>query len=254
MKYKALMLDVDGTLVPYDYGALPSVKVVKAVQQAQKQVTVCLVSGRSYGFIKPVLDRLNLHSGYVVLNNGAQVLSLTDMNLLYDQPIDLADAQFIADVLFSATIPFYLKQEVFGLSYQKSPFRQTDEIQKAYMFFTDDTYTSEQLDSVLKKLSFLTSVSIYKAQHKEPGKFGLNIVHANATKLHGVSIVMEKLQLRKEEIIGVGDSYNDFPLLMTSGLKVAMGNAVEELKSVADFVAPSVENDGVAEVIQRFVL
>ncbi len=58
----------------------------------------------------------------------------------------------------------------------------------------------------------------------------------------------------RNEIIGVGDSYNDFPLLMACGLKVAMGNAAPELKEIADYIAPTVEEDGVVDVIKRFVL
>ena len=52
----------------------------------------------------------------------------------------------------------------------------------------------------------------------------------------------------------MGDGYNDFPLLMACGLKIAMGNAVPELKAIADFIAPSVEEDGVATVIEKFIL
>jgi len=62
------------------------------------------------------------------------------------------------------------------------------------------------------------------------------------------------LKISREEIIGIGDHYNDFPLLMACGLKVAMGNAVDDLKAIADYIAPSVEKDGVADVIDRFVL
>lgn len=56
------------------------------------------------------------------------------------------------------------------------------------------------------------------------------------------------------EIIGIGDHYNDFPLLMACGFKVAMGNAVPELKAIADYIAPSVENNGLADVLEKFVL
>ncbi|HXS15232.1 MAG TPA: HAD hydrolase family protein, partial [Candidatus Saccharimonadales bacterium] len=57
-----------------------------------------------------------------------------------------------------------------------------------------------------------------------------------------------------EEIIGIGDGHNDFPLLMACGLKVAMGNAVDDLKAIADYIAPSVDEDGVADVIEKFIL
>lgn len=55
-------------------------------------------------------------------------------------------------------------------------------------------------------------------------------------------------------MIGVGDGYNDYPMLEACGLKVAMGNAVDELKVIADIVAPSIEQDGLAKVIEDYYL
>ena len=66
--------------------------------------------------------------------------------------------------------------------------------------------------------------------------------------------VSKLLNIKTKHISGVGDSNNDFPLLLACGLKVAMGNANSDLKQIADFVAPSVEEDGVATVIERFIL
>jgi hydroxymethylpyrimidine pyrophosphatase-like HAD family hydrolase len=64
---------------------------------------------------------------------------------------------------------------------------------------------------------------------------------------------MELLNVKREEIVGVGDSYNDFPLLEAAGLKIAMENGHSEIKEIADFVVPSHENDGVAYLIDRLL-
>ncbi|MDG7042371.1 MAG: HAD hydrolase family protein [Nitrososphaerota archaeon] len=66
--------------------------------------------------------------------------------------------------------------------------------------------------------------------------------------------MQEKLGIKKEETIGVGDFPNDLPLFKVSGLKVAMGNAVPDLKAIADYIAPTYEEDGVAEVLRKFIL
>jgi len=62
------------------------------------------------------------------------------------------------------------------------------------------------------------------------------------------------LNLKKENVIAVGDSGNDIPLFESAGLKVAMGNSTEDLKSKADFVTKNVENDGLAYVIEKYIL
>lgn len=253
-KYKAIMFDVDGTLVKYDYSALPTDLVVETIQKSLKHITVCLVTGRSYFFLQPVLNKLGLNDSYVVINNGAQVVDLKNNNLLYDEQISIPDAQEIVKILNKEKITFYLKQEVFGSSYIDKPFNTVSKLKSPYMFFTAEEYSLEKVEEVFKKLSQLKDISLTKAHHKNPNKYGFIICHVNATKLHGIHTISRILNLKKEEIIGVGDSYNDFPLLMACGLKIAMGNAVEDLKAIADFVAPPVEEDGAAYVLEKFIL
>ena len=109
-------------------------------------------------------------------------------------------------------------------------------------------------DEIIEDLSFLPEVVVHKLLSRDDGCNGLEICHATATKQHGIFEVAKILGINTHEIIGVGDGYNDFPLLSACGFKVAMGNAVPELKVIADFIAPSVEEDGVAVVIEKLLL
>jgi Cof subfamily protein (haloacid dehalogenase superfamily) len=254
MRYKALMLDVDGTLIPYDYNLLPSDKIAEAIKKAQKKVHVCLVTGRSYHSIKGILRKLSLHSGYAVINTGSQVMDLTSKKLIYDKPIEIEDAEFIVTLFSKRGIKFYLKQEVFGHSYKKNGFQKGEAMTKPYMFYTGETMSLETTEEILKQLSHLPRIAVIKGKHKNPNRYNINITHAEATKLHGINEIMKKLNITKDEIIGVGDSYNDFPLLMASGLKIAMESGVDELKEIADYIAPPVTSDGVATVIEKYIL
>lgn len=62
------------------------------------------------------------------------------------------------------------------------------------------------------------------------------------------------LQLNKSEIIGVGDRDNDLPLFDSVGFKIGVGNATQTLKNAADYIAPSAKDDGLAHVIEKFIL
>lgn len=252
MQYKALMLDVDGTVVPYDYDALPSDKLTQAIKSVENKLAICFVTGRSYHFLKPILKRVGLNSGYAVVNNGSHVVNLATNDVLYDEPIDLIDAKEVINLLDKEKIPFYIKQGLNDAKYFEAPFKKGQTLKMASMIFADPIYTSDKIDDIQKKLSHLSNLNAYKNQHTDG--FGINIQHTKATKLHGVGIVLEALHIQSKEAIGVGDSYNDFPLLMACGLKVAMGNAVEDLKAIADYIAPSVEKDGVVDVINKFIL
>ncbi len=251
--YKAIMFDVDGTLVPYDYTALPSEIVKKALKKAQKQIEVCLVTGRSISFLQRVLTSLEIDSGYAVVNNGANVINIATKELLYDQSINKKDAEEIIELFHKENIPFYLKESVFGRAHDQGYFPYGKPFENAYMFFTDEQFSTERTEDIFKKLSHLPHITSQKVHHKNPELYSINIAHAYATKLHGIEAIMKKRHFKKEELIGVGDSYTDFPLLMACGLKIAMGNAVDDLKAIADYVAPSVEEDGVVDILEKFV-
>ena len=110
MIYKALMLDVDGTLVPYDYEALPSKKVQNFIHKAREQVTVCVATGRSFAFVEPVLKSLGIHDGIAIVNNGAQVVDITTKKLYYHQPMLDQDVSQIIETLCQANFPFFINE------------------------------------------------------------------------------------------------------------------------------------------------
>ena len=65
MNYKAIMLDVDGTLIPYQYDAMPSKKVREAITKAKEKVHICLVTGRSYYSTKKISKPLEIGRAHV---------------------------------------------------------------------------------------------------------------------------------------------------------------------------------------------
>ncbi len=254
MLYKALMLDLDGTLIPYDHEALPSRKVREAVKKAQGTVSICIVTGRSLHSVTNMFPLLGIKKGYAVLNNGAQVFALETNKLHYDQPIMQKDLALLVATLLAENIAFYLKDEAYEMRKNRICYQHGQPLSKTYMLYTDDVLSDKKANHLINLLHPITGLTIHKTHHKLPDKYALNITHSNATKLHGIHVVQKLLGVTQEETIGIGDSYNDFPLLMACGLKVAMGNAVEDLKEIADVIAPPVTEDGVASIIERYIL
>ena len=253
-KYKAFMLDIDGTVIKYDYNSLPSQSVVNTIKKAQSEIQICLVTGRSSSSIEHILKKLELNKGYAVINNGANVINIKTGKILYDKPIETQDIKKIIKILNEYNIPFYIKQNHNTMGLVEGYYLEKAAPKKGYMFYTDDTHNPKIVEDIIKKLSIIPTISVHKSQHKQKGKYGVNITNAEATKLHGISIVKTLLKVSTDEIIGIGDGYNDFPLLLACGLKIAMGNAVPELKEIADYIAPDVNEDGVAYAINKFIL
>jgi Cof subfamily protein (haloacid dehalogenase superfamily) len=82
----------------------------------------------------------------------------------------------------------------------------------------------------------------------------LEFLDKSVNKGTGVSAVAKQLGIKREEVICVGDAGNDLAMIRYAGLGVAMGNAFDEVKSEADYITHSNEEDGVAHVIEEFML
>jgi hydroxymethylpyrimidine pyrophosphatase-like HAD family hydrolase len=72
-------------------------------------------------------------------------------------------------------------------------------------------------------------------------------------KASGLVAVCESMQIRLEDVVGIGDAENDLPLLMAAGLAVATSNALPEVKQIANLVTEGEDGDGVAEFVEQLV-
>lgn len=242
---------MDGTLVPIkSHNVLPSARVITALQQASKKIKIGVITGRPYWFMEYICDMLSLSAPCVVAS-GAKIIDPKDKRILATQILLRSDVIFLIDLLraegLHANIDFHDKKIPLA-SLQQLPDEPVDAI------FIADHLTATELEPILAKILARPTLSAHKMPTPEKGKFGVSINHVSATKQHGILQVAQLLGIKTDEIIGVGDGHNDMPLLLSCGLGVAMGNAPDELKAIADYVAPSFSEDGVAEVIEKFIL
>jgi hydroxymethylpyrimidine pyrophosphatase-like HAD family hydrolase len=81
-----------------------------------------------------------------------------------------------------------------------------------------------------------------------------NAISRHVSKGSALRDIIEYLAIDAGQVLAIGDSFNDLPVFEVAGAKVAMGNAPESLRQIADWVAPTVEDDGVAAAIEKFIL
>lgn len=241
------MCDVDGTLITFARDAMPSLKVKKALKKAEKVMHVGVATSRPYYILKHIADDLSLN-GPSIINGGAQIMDMKTRKIVWEKPLNHKDVRKACKTLINAGLEPQVLQEDQDIVYKKNL-----KLIKPLQVWTHGIDV-DFAKKVTDKLSNISSIAVITTTSWEKGKVDIIVSHALATKQHGIFEVAKILNIDTKEIIGVGDNYNDFPLLMACGLKVAMGNAVEDLKAIADFVAPSVDEDGVVEVIERFVL
>lgn len=247
MKYKALFLDLDGTTVPSKLDGMPSEKVREAIHQAKQKVFVCVATSRPLTFAKPVIDHLDI-SGLCSVNDSTQIYDPVKKMIseaIYLQP---QDALQVYASLKTISEKFMVNDGIRERDYYGGT------LPEHICVFAVPDISEKRADSIIEEMSQFPEVAAHKIYSYTKNLFWVSLTHATATKLHAVVRIAELLGVRTEEMIGVGDGYNDYPLLSACGLKIAMGNAAQELKAIADFIAPSVDEDGVATVIEKFIL
>ena len=267
--YDALILDIDGTLVN-------SQKVVSeatrdAIIEAQKRgKTVAIASGRSISGIRRTASSISLEEfgGYVIAYNGTTVVNCKTGECIYSQMIS---TEMIAPVYEAAKeakvgILVYHDQQKELLSGNGVDKYIEADARACEITIRETKHFVQDINFPINKF-LLTGEPEYmcEVEKKMQEKFGdrLNVFRSDPYYVEllpkfvdkGVAVekLMKHLDIKKDKVICIGDSYNDLPMLRRVGLGVAMGNAQKEVKEAADFITDSNDEDGIVKVIKKFM-
>lgn len=246
-KYKAVIMDVDGTAIPFKKDAMPRPKVIEAIKKAKKFVRVSVSTSRPLFMARDIIQILGANAPCSV-NDSTRIYDPIKDKILKTIYLNSKYAAIAKKVFKEEKIRFYINVGDREYVYDGRPLPK----RICSLFATD--IIEHVADRLVDIITDRAPVAAQKFHTYTPGLFWITVTNPSATKLHSVHTIADMIGVKPEEIIGIGDGYNDFPLLAACGLKIAMGNAVPELKAIADFVAPSVDEDGVATVIEKFVL
>jgi Cof subfamily protein (haloacid dehalogenase superfamily) len=265
--YKLVAIDMDGTLLNGEKQISP--ENYEAIQKARENgVKVVLASGRPLVGFKRYLEELNLVSeeDYVVAFNGAIVQSSGGNKIISKTTLDLEDYEELYELSKELKVNIHALTENTVISPKDSKYtRLESEINLIHseiiavedvpkdtnilkVMFIDDP---KIIDEVIEKIPEAVS-SKYTIVRSEP--FFLEFLHKSVNKGAGVEALAQNLNIKQEEVICIGDAGNDIHMVKYAGLGVAMGNAFPELKRVANFITKTNDQNGVAHVINKFIL
>ena len=247
MIYKALLLDIDGTIVQIKkngMNSLPSKKILTYIKKASKKINICFSTGRAYSSVLPLIDYLGI-KGPSIICNGAQIINSETKKIIIEKSINKDNAKIIFKKM--GDIPFYINTGTRDIKYKKG----TDP-KKVLSIFTKAEISI--IKKIEKFLSEIPNISYHRYPCWQKKQSGIFISNSLANKEDGLSDIVKILNLKNDEIIGVGDGYNDLQMIKKCGLKIAMANAVPELKLIADYIAPSVDDEGVVDIIKKYIL
>lgn len=266
--YKIIALDMDGTLLN-DEKVITQRTKDALIKAREKGVKVVLASGRPVDGLKKYLKELNLVSDeeYVLSFNGSLVQKVKSEEVLYEIGLTGKDLHYLYDIsqnlgvnihafsttkgLITPNISKYTEVEanLNGIDINVCDFNEISEDEHIVkVMFIDD---EKIIDKVIKELPNEVEER-YKVVRSAP--YFLEEINKESGKATGLAALAKYLNVSKDNIIAVGDAGNDLDMIQYAGLGVAMGNADESVKQVADYITADNNNDGIAEVIEKFIL
>ncbi|MCB7026037.1 Cof-type HAD-IIB family hydrolase [Bacteroides uniformis] len=269
MKYKLLVLDVDGTLLN-DEREISKRTLAALLKVQQMGVRIVLASGRPTYGLMPLAKTLELgnYGGFVLSYNGCQIIKAQNGEILFERRIN------------PEMLPYLEKKA------RKNGF--------AIFTYHDDTLITDSPDNeyikneallnnlkIIKEDEFSTAIDfapckcmlvsdkekalIGLEQHWEKRLAGtldafrsepyfLEVVPCGVNKANTLGALLEHLGVTREEVIAVGDGVCDVTMLQLAGMGVAMGHSQDSVKVCADYVTASNEEDGVALAVEKLIL
>ena len=269
MKYKLLVLDVDGTLLN-DEREISKRTLAALLKVQQMGVRIVLASGRPTYGLMPLAKTLELgnYGGFVLCYNGCQIIKAQNGEILFERRIN------------PEMLPYLEKKA------RKNGF--------AIFTYHDDTLITDSPDNeyikneallnnlkIIREDEFSTAIDfapckcmlvsdkekalIGLEQHWEKRLAGtldafrsepyfLEVVPCGVNKANTLGALLEHLGVTREEVIAVGDGVCDVTMLQLAGMGVAMGHSQDSVKVCADYVTASNEEDGVALAVEKLIL
>lgn len=269
MKYKLLVVDVDGTLLNDKKEITPHTR--SALMKAQQMgVHVVLSSGRPTGGILPLAKELELNNygGFIISYNGAQIIDMTSGKVLFDKRIDPMLIPYLDkkakkndfaiftykgdEILTDRPDNFHIRQEA---DLNNLHIREVADFPAAIDFepckcilVSDDEEELVGLENHWKR-RLAGAAEVFRSED-----YFLEVVPPTVDKGNTLALLMDMLKLDKEEVMAIGDGAADVPMLQLAGLAVAMGNARDSVKVCTDQTTLTNEQDGVAVAIETAIL
>ena len=259
---KLIATDIDGTIL------IPEKQFTEGVKDCIKRIKdsgikIVLVTGRMNAAAELVAKELGLNTpvisyqGGLVKENGK---TLYERYLTEDESekiIEWAHSEKIHinlynnDILYSEENNYEIQRYSFRqhVNYEVKLFSgiKKDKVNKILAIDYNDPERISKYEKELPKV--FPDLYIVKST-----PYFLEFSNPEASKFCAVNFLQKYWGIKKEETLTIGDQNNDIALLEAGGLKIAMGNATESLKSIADYVTDTVENDGFVKAVDKFVL
>ena len=290
--YKIIAIDLDGTLLNSFGEITPKTKDV--LQRAIKNgVKVILASGRPVSAIENIATEIGSKE-YLISGNGALVYDMRENEVVYDKFLTKEQVLEIVDICEENSIycNVYTETEVIAkalnynvLFYHKENAKKPEGKRTSINIVSNLRRYIEDLDEnenflkmtvcdpnrlifngIIRKLRNINSIDVLDVSHMSRKTikdgtddvqieyFYTEITNKNVNKWSAVEYLLEKEDIKPEEVMAIGDNVNDKEMIENAGLGVVMGNSSPQMKELADIVVSDNNSDGIVEAVEKFIL
>ena len=264
VEYKLLALDLDGTLI----GESPeiSARSAQAVQEAARLgVKVTLATGRMYRATRPYAEQLGIVAP-LICYQGAQIREPVSGEIISETGVDREIALevlryarengyhvnvFAGDELYMAELTpegrFYIDRAKVEPNIVGDLAEWLDRDVLKLVLITDEPTTLKIIDELSERFGERLYVTRSFPNYAET-------ISPDASKGKALTYLARRLDIPLENVMAIGDDLNDIDMVAAAGLGVAMRNSAPDVISNAQFVTGTVDEDGVATAIERFIV
>ena len=264
MSVKLFVSDIDGTILAP--GKKISARNIDAVKRmADAGITVTIATGRMYRAALPIAQELGVNVP-IITYNGALIKSV-DGKIIH--------AEYLPEDIVVEITNFYEKRGWYLQNYSEdnlyipayndyAKFYETNQKVQANVIGWDGMKAktshvckmlsiADNLEETLQRIAELKNFFGDKIEVTKSTPIFTEIICPNVSKASAVKILAKKLGVDRAEVMAIGDSDNDLPMLLAAGTSVAMGNGTDEVRNSCDVVTGLCEDDGFAQAVDKFV-
>lgn len=272
MDIRLIAMDLDGTALQNDRCSF-SPRLNAALEEAHRRgIAIAPITGRQFAMLPPAVQNHPSWENLVVLCNGGQIRKLATGEILYEKKISRESLHQLLKIAEELDIPIEFSVDSVLYLTEKSLYQQHGH---ESLFFHLNTILANH-GKVVPSLEPCCDMAAEKANlpyipphlHRAAEEklktasvsavwsspTSMEITHPDAQKGIALEALCDLLNIPMENTMALGDSGNDESMLKAAGLGIAMGNAPEFIRSIADAVTERSENDGAAIAIERFAL
>lgn len=264
--FKMVCLDIDGTLLNSNHRITEKVKAAINIVANEKNIPVILVSARMPKGIKFLQKELEIeepiicYSGALILDKDGKVLSQEFINALELEKIyklvsdhNIHISLYKDDEWYIEEMDYWAKQEseITNITPKIIDFKELIKLWKKQGTGPNKILCMASADEIdiLKENIKAVELNVYPSKPTY-----LEIMPVRASKTSAINCLQKELDVNKDEIIAMGDNYNDIDMLEYAGVGVAMGNAPEYVKKHANYVTLTNDEDGVGKALEKYII